>query len=155
MSRKLAKKRYSLWLQNPRCCYCGVVTIFKPSHIKAIIFDGERDRLATIDHIRPRHHPERREPPKPGQVLLVLSCWRCNNERDKRELATKPKEWFEQQGGTKPLSKRSDEELELILSRLGKPYQVGRGTQAKTRFNRLKKSQSAVVWELFERGMDE
>lgn len=153
-SKNLAKQRYRLWLNNPRCHYCGMVTIYKPAHQKMEITPSERPRLATIDHIRPRHHPDRLKPQEPGEVLHVLACNQCNNDRDKRELAEKPKEWFEENGGQAPLYKRSDEELAAILSRLGAPYQVRRGRRGRENFNRLKRSQAAVIWAMFERGMD-
>lgn len=153
-SKNLAKQRYRLWLNNPRCHYCGKVTVYKPAHHKMEISRDERPRLATIDHIRPRHHPDRQKPPEPGELLHVLACNQCNNERDKRELAEKPKEWFEENGGQPPLDKRSDEDVEAILSRLGVPYQIGRGRRAREKFNKVKRNQAAVIWAIFERGMD-
>lgn len=156
-TKSLAKKRERLWNEDPHCHYCGVETILKPCHLKrewlAMSWD-ERNRLATIDHIRPRHHPDRTKPPEPGETLLVLSCWRCNNDRDKQELAEKPKEWFIERGGAIPISMRSIEEVEALLPKIGEPYQKGRGRRAREKFNKFKRSQIAVLWELYERGMD-
>lgn len=100
-------------MRDPRCVYCGVVTIFDRPEGKA-----SPPNLATIDHLRPRHHPGRREPIKPGEVRHVLSCWKCNNDRDKRELREKPKEWFYENGGARPMAAKSLEELQWIALKL-------------------------------------
>jgi 5-methylcytosine-specific restriction endonuclease McrA len=36
--------------------------------------------MATIDHLRDRFHPERRQPPR-GEERYVAACWNCNNKR--------------------------------------------------------------------------
>lgn len=153
--KALSKKRQRLWKENPHCCYCGVVTIFLPAHIKGLqLTQDERHRLATIDHIRPRHHPDRLKRPEPDEVLQVLSCWKCNNERDRRELAEKPKEWFEQNGGAVPLHRRSVEDLERILPLTGAPFQLGKGRRSREKWKQVKQSQVAVLWAWWEKGTD-
>lgn len=113
MSKALTKQRRNLWLRDPHCYYCGVETIFD--------FDRKGPvppNFATIDHLRPRHHPLRREPAKNGEVRHVLACFKCNNERDTRELAVKPKEWFYENGGSKPMAHKTIEELQWVVLRL-------------------------------------
>lgn len=152
-TKELRKKRIRLHSENPCCCYCGVETILKPMHDKRAIEPDEWDRIATIDHIRPRHHPDRRKPPEPHEVLRVLACAKCNNERDKRELAQKPKEWFEERGGSTPIHKRSIEDLVLIYETIkakGLYRKVGKGGM--TNRNKFIKSQIKITWELWERG---
>lgn len=48
----------------------------------------------------------------------MLSCWQCNNERDRHELSIKPKEWFYQNGQSVPLSMRPLEELRRVEAHL-------------------------------------
>lgn len=116
-SKALARQRKAMWKRNPRCYYCGVVTILRPLHIPHEPLSPEiRDRVATLDHVRARHHPDRTKPPEPGEVLHVLSCWRCNNERDRRELREKPIEYLRQKCKTIPLEDRRLEELEDLLN---------------------------------------
>jgi hypothetical protein len=157
-SKELAKQRERYWKADPRCHYCGVETILKPAHIKKMELTAEeRDRLATIDHLRPRHHPDRLKLPKPGERLHVLACSKCNNERDRQELLAKPKEWFEQNGGSKPLHKRTVEEIEAILAKI--EYEPPRSPsrivgKQRYSFNKRKNNQIALVWAWFEKGID-
>lgn len=116
-TRKLRRQRLRLWLADPHCYWCGVRTFLPTREGKSPKAPNE----ATIDHLRPRHHPERLVPARGGEVRRVLSCWKCNNERDQRESAQLPKEWFYEHGGTRPASERSVDELKriemLLLSR--------------------------------------
>ena len=41
---------------------------------------------ATVDHLRSRLHPERKEPAY-GARRLVMACLRCNEERARLEVA--------------------------------------------------------------------
>ncbi len=131
-SRSLARQRKRLWQENPRCYYCGVETILGPQHLKGEWFRPEiRARLATIDHIRPRHHPDRGKRPEPGERLHVLACWKCNNERDHRERAALPKEYHWQKCGSLPLSERPTEEIRATLEmlRARPPYRSSKRKQ--------------------------
>ena len=49
------------------------------------------EREATIEHLRSRLHPGRREPAR-GEQRRVLACWKCNNERGRAELLALPLE---------------------------------------------------------------
>lgn len=147
-TKSLAKQRERLWREDPHCHYCGVETILKPNHVKGLTTPEERDRLATIDHIRPRHHPDRLKPAN-GEVLHVLACSKCNNERDKRELAEKPLEWHHAQSRAFPLAKCATEVLEQKLKYIAGIRPRGRSNRAS-----VKRSQIAVLWALWERGID-
>ena len=146
-SRILAKQRKAMWRRDPHCHWCGVETILRPLHIPNDPLPPEiRNRVATLDHVRARHHPDRLKPPEPGEVLHVLSCWKCNNERDREELQAKPKEYLRQKSrSAAPLDERSLEELEQLLAflRSHRPHY-------RTKRERLKRSIKAVT-EAIER----
>ena len=120
MANKFRKQRRALWLKDPHCYWCGVRT-FLPSRVGK---SPKAKNEATIDHLRPRHHPGRLEPAKNQEVRRVLSCWECNNKRDQVETAALPKEWFYQHGCSRPAAERSLEELkkieQLLLNRMPK-----------------------------------
>lgn len=108
-TKKLRRQRLRLWFANPHCYWCGVRT-FLPTR------EGKSPKAlneATIDHLRPRHHPDRLIPAN-GEIRRVLSCWKCNNDRDAYERAQLPKEWFYEHGGSRPAADRTLEELKRI-----------------------------------------
>jgi hypothetical protein len=109
----IRKRRKRLWEADPRCYWCGIVTVLIEksggSHLP---------NEATIDHLRPRHHPGRLEPIEHQEIRRVLSCFKCNNERDTRERAELPKEWFYERGCGKPVSTKSLEELRAVEAKL-------------------------------------
>lgn len=37
--------------------------------------------LATLEHLRDRHHPGRLEPPAQGEKRIVLACLKCNRQK--------------------------------------------------------------------------
>lgn len=81
----LRRKRDKLFAENPHCHWCGTLTAL-PAEVERAVKEL-RAKMATIDHLRARHHPGRTEPPKNNEVRLVLACWTCNNERDKADTA--------------------------------------------------------------------
>lgn len=104
MSKNNPRKRRKMWEKNPRCFWCGRITKWydrpNPS-----IYQSHKDE-ATLDHLRPRHDPTRRERCKPGEVRIVLACWECNNLRDKPEREARGAHIT-----TRPLSEKSDDEV--------------------------------------------
>jgi hypothetical protein len=162
MSKALTKQRRQMWERNPRCYWCGRETLFRDMSDGLPYTLEERDLFATVDHIRPRHHPDRGKRPEPGQVLRVLSCWRCNNDRDRDELKNKPTEWHLSRGGSVPLRLRPTEDLIRIAALIPfRPIDARRlALWARFRpkrahtWSRYTRSQAAVVWELWERGVD-
>lgn len=99
-----------MWRRNPHCYYCGVKTILPLANGKSPRAPNE----ATIDHLRPRHHPGRLEPIQRGELRRVLACWECNNKRDQWESSLLPKEWFYANGGSLPGEMKPLEELQRI-----------------------------------------
>jgi len=76
---RLARQRRRLHAADPRCFYCGVETFIDPP-------PGWRRKfcplLATIEHLRSRNDPRRREPLRfPGERRHVLACMQCNQAR--------------------------------------------------------------------------
>jgi hypothetical protein len=108
-TRKLRKQRLRLWQADPHCFWCGVRTILPSKQWKGPVSPN----VATIDHLRPRHHPGRLIPAN-GEIRRVLSCWKCNNDRDQFESSLLPKEWFYEHGCTRPLTERTLDELQRI-----------------------------------------
>lgn len=111
ITRHMQWQRRRMWEYDPRCHWCGVVTVLpKPGPPKG----PPNPRLATIDHLRPRHHPGRREPTNGKEFRRVLACWKCNNERDRREHEAMPREKLWAMCGSVPLSMRPVEELKRV-----------------------------------------
>lgn len=84
VSERRRHRREKLWRQDPRCCYCGTVTVLPP-------YGGKMKKMmpnyATIDHLRSRLNPARREPSRRFEIRTVLCCWKCNGERAAAEEA--------------------------------------------------------------------
>jgi hypothetical protein len=114
-SKALAKQRNNFWQKDPHCYYCGIKTILWVE----VPHQSPPPNAATIDHLYPRHHPDRLKPLEYHRELRhVLSCWKCNNERDTLERSLLPKEWFYQRGCGKPLTMKTTEELVKVLTTL-------------------------------------
>lgn len=71
------RRRDSLREQNPRCHWCGRVTL-PPARFT----ERPHPLSATLDHVRPRKHPARREPNNNNEERTVLACWQCNQHRN-------------------------------------------------------------------------
>jgi hypothetical protein len=59
--------------------------------------------LCTIDHLRDRYHPERRQRCKPGEQRLVAACWECNNRRGQERTAQMSKRTLNRRSQRHPL----------------------------------------------------
>lgn len=68
-------KRALLFAKDPRCFWCGRVTVLQTT--KPI----RNDNIGTIDHLYSRLHPKRKEHP----LLVVLACFGCNMARSHAE----------------------------------------------------------------------
>lgn len=66
--------RLQMFDENPTCFWCGtwLVKDFMWNNGSAF------DRVATIDHVYPKGHPS----PFKDRKLVVLACWRCNQDRN-------------------------------------------------------------------------
>jgi len=79
-TKRLRKLRRTLWEKDPKCHYCGVVTTWE------IPAKGSLSpTAATLDHLISRLHPTRYTMDHYPSSLLVLCCYRCNNDRGRRE----------------------------------------------------------------------
>lgn len=87
--------RARLWKQNPCCHWCGRSTILLPRVQNAAdtLPPQFRDLVATLDHLRAKHHPGRLDR-TPGEHRIVLACYECNNKRDLPDMKS---HWTEEQ----------------------------------------------------------
>jgi 5-methylcytosine-specific restriction enzyme A len=85
--RRKKRRVKRLWQENPRCFWCGQITILprKFKHHEKI-----PRNLATLDHLRSRLNENRCEPNPNNRERSVLSCWQCNFERGNREVKNLP-----------------------------------------------------------------
>lgn len=77
--------------QNGVChwCECSMVLLARYP------VDGRLPANAcTIDHLRDRDNPRRREQPQ-GEPRLVAACFECNQERDKARQRVNARNWQE------------------------------------------------------------
>ena len=79
MSTSLAKWRQQHFVKHQFCYWCGCQLQLTNSDSK------QADNEATIDHLRSRFDPTRTEPAKPNEPRRVLSCYKCNQNRGRRE----------------------------------------------------------------------
>lgn len=70
--RKAAEDRERLFTINPRCHWCGVVTV--PGK-------GGGERLTTLDHIKGFHECGRNIAEWDAKENKVIACYACNNRR--------------------------------------------------------------------------
>jgi len=106
LSRK-KKLRLLLWEKHRgKCHWCGAATILdlnlSDKRVKGMTCPLE----ATIDHVHSRLHPRGSR----SLGLVVLACWRCNQQRSFEECRTLP---------------RYKEQLHAIKSRLKKVAESG------------------------------
>src|SRR3990167_4514858 len=102
-SAHLRWQRERLWNFNPRCHWCGQVTVLPGYHGR---MKDIKDNWATIEHLDARHSPERGM--HFGEFRHVLACWKCNNERDQRETKAIPVQTlWERNGQLYDIAKRS------------------------------------------------
>jgi hypothetical protein len=79
MADKFKWQRQRWFNQHPYCAHCGCKLVL-PRYT-----GRERSvpaNAATIDHLRPRGHPERHEPNRFGLWRRVLACTACNNKKN-------------------------------------------------------------------------
>lgn len=103
---KHSRRKYQLWLRDPRCYWCGKVTVILDlTKIKKPPLN-----LATLDHLRSRLNEERGSDHK---VNTVLACLECNQNRGRMEEAQRLSlEQIRERAGRWPSWMR---ELELAL----------------------------------------
>jgi hypothetical protein len=84
-TRQLRELRLSLWISNPRCEKCGVVTVLPSDLPYSVDKKGNKilkgvapDNMATIQHKYDKLHPFRHV--KTSERRLFLWCLKCNSE---------------------------------------------------------------------------
>lgn len=92
-------QRQRWFKQHPYCAFCGCKLVLprytnRTKHIPP--------NAATIDHLRPRGHPERHEPNPFNLWRRVLACWSCNNKRGAEFWRTRSLEELWKQNGHWP-----------------------------------------------------
>ncbi len=98
---EVSRQRVLRWIQQGgKCYYCRCDTILlEPVARRKEPLPGN---AATLEHLRSRWHPDRREKPKPGEIRHVMACNRCNAERARDEQAARPLELLHRDGGRDP-----------------------------------------------------
>lgn len=94
-SGRNGRKLRNLWIENPKCYYCGRTTILVQVAPKQRMPKKFADfpLRATIEHLRSRLDEKRREPIKgEDDRRLVLACNECNHKRGQEEVANMTKE---------------------------------------------------------------
>lgn len=86
---RLARRRMKLWLEDDRCRFCRKPTILAQFSTAEVVARN-RDRTATIEHLDSRYNPNRGK--SENEERTTLACWRCNNDRNKIEQESIPKE---------------------------------------------------------------
>lgn len=92
MGRKLneqrQRKRKALFEEQGGLCYWCDVTMLLPTD--GMHINHPPKNLATLDHLRDRFHPGRREPAQNNERRIVLACWGCNNQRGRESQQQQP-----------------------------------------------------------------
>lgn len=79
------REKEQMWLNNPRCVYCGKITKYienDPKH-KTLKTGILPEDYPTVEHLYPK--TDLRRYCKRGAVKTI-SCFKCNNERSKTNI---------------------------------------------------------------------
>lgn len=87
---RLRRRRATLFAQQGgKCHWCqGDMVLF--DDVRGACGDSRQDNAATIDHLRDRFDPSRREPAACGEQRLVAACRKCNHDRGAQRQAAQP-----------------------------------------------------------------
>lgn len=86
-SKRMVKRKIALWdRQRGLCFWCGRQTVL------TVGLSSQRAAgIATIDHLRCKYLPDRREPTcDPNEERTVMACYKCNHTRGVLVEATVP-----------------------------------------------------------------
>jgi hypothetical protein len=104
------RERRRLWKhQNGKCHWCQTDMIMAYSGRAHVNGKKPHPKLATIDHLHPKGHPERGT--HNGKSTHVLACWLCNQRRNEEFRQSLPREVLWAQSGRSP-QERTVEELQ-------------------------------------------
>ena len=96
--RNVKRRRRKLWLQDPTCRFCGILTIL-PEDLPP---NSVKNTKATIEHLDSRYNPMRGAyQGMSGKIAerCTLACWKCNNDRNKVEQEQVPIEELRKRSG--------------------------------------------------------
>lgn len=91
------RRRIRLFNVSPFCHWCGCALVLVDQHI-----GHPPDNAATIDHLRSRLHPARREPNHAMEERTVLACRKCNQRRSTQENDALSREEQRRRSGSYP-----------------------------------------------------
>lgn len=70
-TKAIKRKRNAMWIADPRCCYCGTITV-RVEDLNLKPGDSSPLNMATLDHVYSINHPFR------DREEFVLACHECN-----------------------------------------------------------------------------
>lgn len=114
-NQRLVRKRRRLWeLTGGKCFWCGRLTrlpemVFPPDG--CCRRGGMPDDMATIDHLYPKGHPRRVEPPREREVRWVMACYGCNNRRNEQHQRTPESVEYQRRRNAEAAEKRTQRDL--------------------------------------------
>ncbi len=108
MASKMAQLRKRMWNRDPHCYWCGCKTIFIHRKGNKMVPPPEMNE-ATVEHYFSRYSPSRGKCPHIQRN--VLACWKCNNERGRREQDSMPRDFLHKKSGSPPLAEISMADL--------------------------------------------
>ena len=76
-SKRLRKRLLKLWEEDPKCCWCGILTRVEPRTNGGQLPND----TATLEHLYSRLHPKRRDPNYSSEQRRFLACHWCNHRR--------------------------------------------------------------------------
>jgi 5-methylcytosine-specific restriction endonuclease McrA len=93
------RKLLRLWEADRRCRWCQreTVLVFRPPGVGHRQFPP-RDDESTLDHLHSRYSAKRGRVAN-GEQMIVLACWRCNNDRGRDEERAVPLEELRRRAG--------------------------------------------------------
>ena len=113
------KRKLKLFEQNPHCHYCGVLTVLTEAGVEEY---KDNPNHATIDHVYSRF--DLRRWVCNNEERYVLSCRKCNNDRQAREFDLLPnlERWARGKGFNPRLDKKYPT-LEEVYKAMRKIYE--------------------------------
>jgi hypothetical protein len=78
------RRRLNLYQRDPHCHWCRCLTVLPPEGSPPKVTPPNE---ATIDHLRDRYDPRRREPARNQEERTVLACRGCNARRNTERQA--------------------------------------------------------------------
>lgn len=121
----MRRRKQALWIQQGgRCCWCNCAMLHwndlhsdpskREKHGIRVNRNGEMklrsmpQKLATLEHLRDRYHPERQVAPVGREQRWALACWQCNSERGNQRTKERPIEELWRRSRSAPLAQTTD-----------------------------------------------